>query len=81
MIFVSEEKSKEADKEMRDIARRARLEYSETLRRTSNLIQAARAFSGTPTSSDNKPPLPPKLVLRGAASVQVYLLPETHKVV
>ena len=55
-------KAKEADKEMRDMARRARIEYKESLRRTNNMIQAAKAFGNSTSSPDNKPPIPPKSV-------------------
>ncbi|KAK7506539.1 hypothetical protein BaRGS_00002014 [Batillaria attramentaria] len=57
---VQEQKAKEADKEMREMAQRARLEYRESLRRTSNLIKAAGAFQPGKTPSENKPPVPPK---------------------
>ena len=58
-VTVAEEKAREADKNMREKARVARIEYKESLRRTTQVIQAAKAFTSTPP---NKPPLPPKLV-------------------
>ncbi|XP_070186908.1 SH2 domain-containing protein 4B-like isoform X4 [Littorina saxatilis] len=55
-----EKKSKEADKEMRTMAQRARIEYKESLRRTNNMIQTTKAFEGSATPPENKPPIPPK---------------------
>ncbi|XP_035826050.1 SH2 domain-containing protein 4B isoform X2 [Aplysia californica] len=55
-----EKKAKEADKQIRELARKARVEYKESLRRSFTMMQAAQAFSGAPASPGNKPPLPPK---------------------
>ncbi|XP_076452292.1 SH2 domain-containing protein 4B-like isoform X2 [Babylonia areolata] len=59
---MNEDKAKEAEEEMRNVARRARIEYKESLRRASQVIQTAKAFSSPAASSQNKPPIPPKRV-------------------
>ena len=59
----TEKKAKEADKQIRELARKARTEYKESLRRSFTMMQATQAFqSSTGNNKDKpaKPPLPPK---------------------
>ena len=63
-IVFLEKKAKEADKQIRELARKARTEYKESLRRSFTMMQATQAFSSSGNNKDkpNKPPLPPKYV-------------------
>ncbi|XP_046335917.1 SH2 domain-containing protein 4A-like [Haliotis rufescens] len=67
-----EKKSKEAEQKMRELARKAREEYKESMKRTNQLIQAARAFSdrGKAGSHTERPPVPPKKHLTNRSSIK-----------
>ncbi|XP_078316830.1 SH2 domain-containing protein 4B-like isoform X3 [Crassostrea virginica] len=53
-----ERKAKKAEEEVKELARRARIEYKNSLRQSANIISAVSAFSGNGTNQ--KPPVPPK---------------------
>ncbi|XP_067671137.1 SH2 domain-containing protein 4B-like [Haliotis asinina] len=67
-----EKKSKEAEQKMRELARKAREEYRESLRKTNQLLLAARAFSesGKAVSHTERPPVPPKKHLPNRSSIK-----------
>ncbi|KAK3092097.1 hypothetical protein FSP39_025151 [Pinctada imbricata] len=50
-----EKKAKEAQNQIQNLARKARIEYKNSMRATANVMSAANAFR-----KGNKPPLPPK---------------------
>ncbi|XP_078316821.1 SH2 domain-containing protein 4B-like isoform X3 [Crassostrea virginica] len=53
-----ERKAKKAEEEVKELARRARIKYKNSLRKSANIINAVSAFSGNGTNQ--KPPVPPK---------------------
>ncbi|XP_065921814.1 SH2 domain-containing protein 4B isoform X3 [Magallana gigas] len=53
-----EKKAKKAEEEVKELARRARIEYKNSLRQGMNVLNAVSAFSGNGTNQ--KPPVPPK---------------------
>lgn len=57
-----EQKAKEADKEFRELAQRARTDYMESLRRSKIIVGASKAFNGARPLSECKPAIPPKWV-------------------
>ncbi|XP_061196780.1 SH2 domain-containing protein 4B-like isoform X1 [Saccostrea echinata] len=53
-----EKKAKKAEEEVKELARRARIEYQNSLKLGMNVLNAVSAFSGNGTNT--KPPVPPK---------------------
>lgn len=53
-----ERKAKKAEEEVKELARRARIEYKNSLRQGMTVLNAVSAFSGNGTNQ--KPPVPPK---------------------
>lgn len=56
---AQEKKAKVAQNQLKELARHARLEHKESIRRTSKALSAISAFSSN-KSKEVKPPLPPK---------------------
>ncbi|GFS04067.1 SH2 domain-containing protein 4B [Elysia marginata] len=55
-----EQKAKEAEVQLRESARKARVEYNESLRRSFTALQAAQELAAGNNKGKVKPPLPPK---------------------
>ncbi|KAK3782134.1 hypothetical protein RRG08_032892 [Elysia crispata] len=55
-----EQKAKEAETHLRESARKARVEYNESLRRSFTVVQAAQDLAAGSNKHTVKPPLPPK---------------------
>ena len=60
IYFASEQKAKEAETHLRESARKARVEYNESLRRSFTVVQAAQDLAAGSNKHTVKPPLPPK---------------------
>lgn len=58
-----EKKAKLAQNQLKELARHARLEHKESIRRTRGIINALSAFSSN-KSKEEKPPLPPKNIAK-----------------
>ncbi|GFO01208.1 Sh2 domain-containing protein 4b, partial [Plakobranchus ocellatus] len=54
------QKAKEAEVQLRESARKARVEYDESLRRSFKVLEAAQNFADGSSKGKVKPPLPPK---------------------
>ncbi|PVD38753.1 hypothetical protein C0Q70_01376 [Pomacea canaliculata] len=65
---LQEQKAKEADKEFRELAQRARTDYMESLRRSKIIVGASKAFNGARPLSECKPAIPPKKHLQSNSS-------------